>query len=106
MQTDSEKLLAEMFLELKQVKALLHDLVQNKPQAAEGWAESGTAWISLQGEGVKSQKHLQKLRCLGAFSEAKGEIRNVSQGDRPTWQYNIPLCRKALNRYFKSLKSA
>lgn len=87
MQADAERLIAEIYLELKAVKSELKDLrrqISGNPGFAEGWADAGTAWQALRAEGVKSQKHLQKLRLSGAFSEVKREIRNISQGDCPT----------------------
>lgn len=104
MQSDLEKLVAEMFLMIKAMHSelkRLHEKVDGSPGLMEGWADPAKAWQALRSEGVKSQKHLQKLRLDGAFSEAKGEVRNVSQGDRPTWEYHIPKCRKALQRYFR-----
>lgn len=106
MTQDAEKLLAEALLELKRVSSevrSLRDLIQGNPSLAEGWADPASAWQALRSEGVKSQKHLQKLWLAGAFSELKGEIRNVSRGDRPTWEYNVPKCRKALASYFRKL---
>ena len=101
----AEKLLAEALLELKQVRSELKQIreqIAGSPGFVEGWADPAAAWQALQPEGIKSQKHLQKLRLAGAFSTVKGEIRNVSKGDRPTWEYHIPKCRKALERHFKS----
>lgn len=103
---DSEKLIAELVLQMKALTsevAQLRSLVSGSPNFAEGWATSKTAAQALRNEGIKSPKHLQRLRLDGAFSEQKGEIRNVSQGDRPTWEYHIPSCRKALQRYFRKL---
>ncbi|MBD2156037.1 hypothetical protein [Leptolyngbya sp. FACHB-16] len=101
--SDTDRLIAEAVLDLKEVKAELRQLramVEGSPRLAEGWMDAAQAWQALKAEGVKSQKHLAKLRQSGAFSLTKGEIRNVSAGDRPTWQYHIPKCRKALQRYF------
>jgi hypothetical protein len=107
-ETDSERLIAEMYLQVKKLTSEvkeLRSLVAGSPTIAEGWSDPATAWQRLQSEGVKSQRGLQKLRLAGAFSETKGEIRNVSGGDRPTWEYNTPKCRKALQRYFSTIKS-
>lgn len=103
---DSDKIVAEILLQMKVLTsevAQLRSLVSGSPNFAEGWADPKTAAQALKNEGVKSPKHLQRLRLDGAFSEQKGEIRNVSQGDRPTWHYHIPNCRKALQRYFRKL---
>jgi hypothetical protein len=108
MTQDAEKLLAEALLELKRLSAemrWMRSLLEGTPALVEGWADSATASQSLKPEGIKNQKHLQKLRLAGAFSELRGEIRNVSKGDRPTWEYHIPKCRKALQKHFRSLKA-
>lgn len=102
----TEKMIAEMFLQLKTLTAevaQLRALVSGLPSHAEGWATPDRAAAALQSEGVKNVRHLQRLRLDGVFSEAKGEIRNVSSGNRPTWEYHIPCCRKALQRHFKRL---
>lgn len=108
MTNDAEKLLAQMLLELTQVKMevrQLRDYIAGNPTYAEGWAGPNSATVALLNEGVKSPKHLQRLRLDGAFSEARGEIRNVSKGDRPTWEYHIPSCRKALQRHFRKMRA-
>ena len=108
MSQDFEKLLAEALLELKRLSSevrCLREQISGNPSFAEGWTDGASAWQPLQAEGVKSQKHLQKLRLAGAFSELKNEIRNVSGGDRPTWEYNVPKCRKALQRHFQKIAS-
>jgi hypothetical protein len=75
--------------------------VMGSPNFVEGWAIPNEAAVALKNEGVKNAKHLSKLRRDGAFSESAEEIRNVSKGeDRPTWEYHIPSCRKALKRHF------
>jgi hypothetical protein len=104
MTQDAETLLAELVLRVTSISSelkQLRSLVSGHPNFAEGWASPKDAAIALKNEGVKNQKHLQKLRLDGAFSESKGEIRNVSTGDRPTWEYYVPNCRKALQRHFK-----
>lgn len=105
MTQDAEKLLAETLLEVKRLASevqRLSNLVSGSPSFVEGWADPASAAIALRNEGVKNSKHLQKLRLDGAFSEVKGEIRNVSRGkNRPTWEYHIPSCRKALQRHFR-----
>lgn len=103
----SEKLLAELVLKqnamMAEIRALRAQL-DGHSGFAEGWADSATAAIALKNEGIKSQRHLRAIRS-DAFSETKGEIRNTSKGDRATWQYHIPSCRKALTRYFKRLRA-
>ena len=105
---DSHKLIAEMFLrqemmmsEIKSIKAQL----AGHPAIADGWMSAKDAAIALKPEGVKSARQLQKLRLGGLFSESKGEIRNVSKGDRPTWLYHVPNCRKALQWRFKGTRA-
>lgn len=104
----AEKLLAELVIKqnamMTEIRALRAQL-EGHPATAEGWTDSANAAIALKPEGVKSQAHLQKLRRSGIFSESKGEIKNRSEGDRPTWYYHVPSCRKALQRHFRSLKA-
>jgi hypothetical protein len=94
-----------MALELKSLTnevAQLRSIVSGQPIHAEGWSTTKKAAAALQAEGVKNARHLQRLRLVKrVFSEAKGEIRNTSQGRRPTWEYHIPKCRAALRRYRK-----
>jgi hypothetical protein len=102
--SDLHKMVAEMFLQMKQLTSevsQLRSLVEGSPVHIEGWAAPDKAASALQADGVKNARHLQRLRLEGVFSDSKGEIRNVSKGDRPTWEYHIPNCRKALQRYFK-----
>ena len=108
MTQDAETLLAKLVLQVTSLASELQQLrsiVSGSPSFVEGWAVPKDAAIALKNEGVKNQKHLQKLRLDGAFSESKGEIRNVSQGDRATWQYHVPNCRKALQRYFRKIRA-
>jgi hypothetical protein len=102
--SSTEKMVAEMFLQLKTLTAEVAELRAAVIVSAirmEGWATPEKAASALQADGVKNSRHLQRLRLSGAFSEVKGEIRNTSQGRRPTWEYHIPKCRTALRRYFK-----
>jgi hypothetical protein len=101
---DSEKILSELVLQVSTLTSevvQLRSLVSGSPNFVEGWAVGKDAAAALKNEGVKNAKHLQRLRLDGAFSEGRGEIRNVSRGDRPTWEYHVPNCRKALQRHFK-----
>jgi hypothetical protein len=102
-----ETLLAQALLELKSVREelqLLHEKVDGNPRLAEGWCDVAKASIALASEGIKSKRHLSNLRNEGAFAEEKGEIRNVTRGEKQgRWEYNVPKCRKALHRYFKHL---
>ncbi|MBW4421937.1 MAG: hypothetical protein KME13_22430 [Myxacorys californica WJT36-NPBG1] len=107
MTQDSEKLLAELVLSQKDMMRevrLLREQLAGHPGFIEGWADPKTAAQALKNEGVKSHSHLSKLRLSSAFTEGK-DIRNVSTGNRPTWEYHIPNCRKALGRYFRNLTS-
>ncbi|MFM7425126.1 MAG: hypothetical protein ACKO7W_09075 [Elainella sp.] len=99
-----EKLLAQVYLELKEIRSRV-DLILGEQTTATGWAGPDEAATALKQDGVKDARHLQRLRLDGAFSELRGEIRNTSKGNRPTWQYHIPKCRTALQRYFKRLAS-
>jgi hypothetical protein len=109
MTKDSEKILAELVLQVSTLTSevvQLRAVVSGNPNFVEGWAVARDAAAALKNEGVKNPKHLQRLRLDGAFSEARGEIRNLSKGDRPTWEYHTPSCRKALQRHFKKLGAA
>jgi hypothetical protein len=103
------QIIAQMALDLKNVQAKLdrlESLVSGSPNFMEGWSDPKEAAAALRNEGVKNDTHLGKLRRRGAFSEVRGEIRNVSQGaGRPTWEYNVPKCRHALKRYFSKLRA-
>lgn len=104
MTEDTHKLIAQMTIQLQQLTAEvchLRSIVSGLPIRAEGWATPQKAAAALQEEGVKNARHLQRLRLEGAFSEVKGEIRDVSTGDRPTWEYHISKCRSALRRHFR-----
>ncbi len=107
MTDDTTKMLAEMFLDVKAMKSELKELraiVSGSPNYSEGWLDTVAAAQALKNEGIRSPKHLRQLRLDGIFSEARNEIRNVSKGEgRSTWQFHVPLCRKRLQRYFKSL---
>jgi hypothetical protein len=97
-----DNLVAELVLQVAGLKAevsRLSAIVTSAPSFVEGWATAKDAAISLRNEGVKSAKHLHRLRLDGAFTDGK-DVRNISKGDRPTWEYNIPTCRKALRKYF------
>jgi hypothetical protein len=102
----SQQIIAQMALDLKLVQTKLdrlESLVSGSPNFAEGWATSKDAAESLRNEGIKSARHLGKLRAAGAFDGSKA-VRNVSKGDSlARWEYNLPLCRKALQRYFQKL---
>lgn len=108
MTPDSEKLIAELYLNQQKLMAevqALRSQLAGHPAIADGWMSAADAAIALKPEGIKSARHLQKVRLDGAFSESKGEIRNMSAGDRPTWQYHVPSCRKALQRHFKRIRA-
>jgi hypothetical protein len=101
----SEKILAEVLLTLQNIEARMNQL--ERPQESRtGWLQPAEAWEALRPEGVRSQQHLKKLRLAGAFSEAKGEIRNVGLGKTPDWEYNVQNCKKALPRHFKKLQAS
>jgi hypothetical protein len=112
--TDLHQLIGKMFLELNALRAEVQQLrcelaesqqqqSQQVSQPTETWTGPAAAVEALRSEGIKSQSHLQALRLAGAFNESKGEIRNISQGQRPTWQYHLPKCRTALRRYYSRL---
>lgn len=84
-----EKLLAQTYLELKALHAKLDQLLGEQPTAT-GWASPDEAAAALKPDGVRDARHLKRLRLEGAFSEARGEIRDISNGSRPVWQYHAP----------------
>ena len=108
MSPDSEKLLAEVLLSQKALMAEVRALraqLEGHPGTGQGWMRSADAAIALKSEGILSAKHLRKLVNANVFSAKKGEVRNVSTGDRSTWEYHIPNCRKALVRHFKGIQA-
>jgi lipopolysaccharide biosynthesis regulator YciM len=106
MTPDAEKMLAEMYLNqqrmMEEIRALRAQ-IQGHPAIVDGWMRTKEAAIALKSEGVLSDKHLRKLVSAGVFSESNGEIKNRSNGDRATWYYHIPSCRKALRRHFRRI---
>lgn len=99
----TEKLIAEMFLQIKTLTAevaQLRAVVCGSPIHAEGWSSPDKAAAALQADGVRNARHLQRLRLEGVFSEAKGEIRDIGKGKKPVWQYHVPKCKAALRRHF------
>ena len=101
-----DNLIAELVLQVAGLKSEISQLraiVSNSPAFVEGWATEKVSAAALRNEGVKNSRHLKRLRLEGAFTEGK-DVRNVSNGDRPTWEYHIPSCRKALARRFKTTK--
>lgn len=106
MSSNTEKLIAEMCLRLTALTeeiAHLRSLVAGSPIHVEGWAKPRKAAAALQTEGVQNTRHLQQLRLEGAFSESKGEIRDVGRGNTPRWEYHVSKCRSALQKHFKRL---
>jgi hypothetical protein len=99
-----DKILAQVLLTLQNIEARLASIEQ--PQNSSGWLRPAEAWTALKSEGVRSQQHLKKLRLAGAFSEARGEIRNVGLTAQPVWEYEVQKCRKALPKHFKKLEAA
>lgn len=98
-----DTLISELILQVAGLKSeisQLRDTINGSATFVEGWANPKNAASALRNEGVKNARHLQKLRLDGAFKEGR-DVRNTSKGDRPTWEYHIPQCRKALQRYFK-----
>ncbi len=105
---DSHKLIAEMFLrqemmisEIKSIKAQL----AGHPAIVDGWMSAKEAAIALKPESIKTARQLHQLRYDGVLSESKLEIWNKSGGERPTWLYHVPNCRKALQRRFKGTRA-
>jgi hypothetical protein len=108
MTPDSEKLIAQMYLNqqqmMEEIRALRAQL-EGHPAIADGWMNAKDAAISLKTHGIKSARQLQKLRLDGVFSESKREVWNESNGKRPTWLYHVPSCRKALQRRFRGVRA-
>jgi hypothetical protein len=100
-----DTVIAELVLQVARLTSEISQLraeVSGSPNFVEGWATPKDAAAALKNEGVKSDRHLHKLRDDGAFKEGR-DCRNVSKGDgRPTWEYHVPSCRKALQKYFKA----
>ena len=94
-----------MFIELKALRsdvAALSAVIAGSSRT-EGWASAEKASAALEPDGIQNARHLQNVRLDGAFSEARGEVRDVGKGNVPRWQYHVPKCRTALRRYFKRL---
>lgn len=105
---DNHKMIAEMFLTVQRLESEIKALraqVGGHPAIADGWMTAADAAIALKPEGIKSARHLQRLRLNGAFSESKREIDNRSEGERPTWYYHVPSCRKALQGHFRRTRA-
>jgi hypothetical protein len=105
--SSSEKLVAEMFLQLKTLTAEVAELraaIIGSAIRMEGWTTPKKAAAALQADGVKNARHLHRLRREDVFTESKGECRNVSRGARPTWEFHIVKCRAALQRHHRQLK--
>lgn len=99
----NQQTIAELVLQVASLRTeilKLQSIVSGQPAMLEGWATAKDAALALRNEGVKDHRHLQRLRLADAFTEGR-DIRNLSRGDRPSWQYNVPNCRKALQRHFK-----
>ncbi len=85
MSSDAEKLIAEMFLQVKRLTeeiALLRSLISGSPTHVEGWAKTQKAAAALQAEGVQDAKELQRLRLAGAFMALVAEVFSRLQFDR------------------------
>jgi hypothetical protein len=103
----ADTIIAELVLQVAKLTSEISQLraeVSGSPNFVEGWATPRDAAIALRNEGVKSVKHLHRLRLDDVFTDVR-DVRNTSQGDRPTWAYNIPNCRKALRKYFKDIST-
>lgn len=103
---NTEQLLSEALLEIKSIKSQLNEMrsiIEGNQVASSGWVDCKNAIASLKFDGVQSQSHLKQLRLKGVLSEKNNCVRNISKGDRPTWQYNIQACRKALKSHFSKL---
>jgi hypothetical protein len=109
MTQDSEKMLAELLLQVADLTSEVMQLrsgISGTPSHSDDWMGAKEAAKALKNEGVVSRHKLQRLRLAGAFSEQREEIRDTSKGKgRPTWEYNVPKCRQALQRYFRKLRS-
>jgi hypothetical protein len=98
----ADTIIAELVLQVAKLTSEISQLraeVSGSPNFVEGWATPRDAAAALRNEGVKDHRHLQRLRLARVFTEGR-DTRNVSKGDRPTWEYHIPSCRKALKRHF------
>lgn len=108
MSQETEKILAELLLkqaDLTNEVRMLRQQIEGHPGIGQGWVRSADAAIALKVDGVLSPQHLRKLLKANVFSVKRGEIRNTSTGDRPTWEFNIQKCRTALQRYFKGIQA-
>ena len=87
-----EKLIAELVLDVKWIKARL---AADPVVLSEAWEPAAIAATKL---GISASR-LKQLRRDGILTEAGGQIRNVSRGDRPTWEYHISRCQQAIERH-------
>lgn len=104
---DNHKMVAEILLSVKCLESEVRSLkakLDGHPAIADGWMRTKEAAIALKSEGVLNDRHLRKLVKAKVFSASKNEIRNRSEGNRNTWEFNIPKCRDALRRHFKGFR--
>lgn len=100
----TQEMAASLLLEIKNLRADFAELKKLMPLSGvrarskeSYWLVGSEAAIELRSCGVRSAGHLRRLRTEGVF--VKGEARNVSTGERPTWEYDVPKCREAIERY-------
>lgn len=101
----NEKLMAELLLEIKKLNTLLQNQQPQTQIEEPEWATASDAYELLKSPRIKSPAALKRLRLEGVLSESRGEIRDISKGDIPRWEYNIPKCRAAIKAYFDRLSA-
>lgn len=110
---DFQVMLAEMLLDLKELKTGFSQLQQEVQHirktlptriqdATMGWLDTTAAAAALAPQGIRSAKQLKRIAALGVLCWAdpnqpdSGQIRNVGTPAKPLYQFKIEACRDTL----------
>lgn len=81
--------------QLANVRTHLHQIIQD---AANGWLNPRPAASVLMSAGIRNAQHLKELLYAGIFINGV-HVRNLGSEVQPSWQFNIPCCREAIEYY-------
>lgn len=87
---------ADLQQQLATVRAHLHQIIQD---AAHGWLTIQPATSALASAGIRNAQHLKELLYAGVFIDGV-HVRNLGSEAKPSWQFNIPCCREAIEYYY------